>query len=169
MKTFIKMLAAVTNPVAIERGYQIFAAKRDLLNRQAEKTTTFAHSYMEPRPLETKCPDMVDLHHVTTKSKPADNTEAGEYKLAPSLDDVRRYRLCGGKFVLRLRCATSDMVRCGFYTGQVFEMMSVGYQRSKVRSLNRSKMAIINNKYLESVFLFNCGCTVECCCSARNR
>lgn len=168
MNTFIKMLAAITDPVAIERGYQIFAAKRDLLARNAEETTTFAHSYMEPRPLETKCPDMVDLHHVTTAPKPAD-TAAGEYKLAPSLDDVRRYRLCGGKFVLRLRCVTADMIRCGFYTGQVFEMVSVGYQRSKVRSLNRSKMAIVKNQYLESVFRFNCGCTVECCCSARNR
>lgn len=169
MKTFIKMLAAVTDPAAIERGYQIMAAKRYLLARKAEKTTTSAHSYTEPRPLETKCPDMVDLYHVTAAPKPADNTEAGEYKLAPSSQEVLRYNGKSGKFVLRLRCATADMIRCGFYTGQVFEMVSVGYQRSKVRSLNRNKMAIVKNQYLESVFRFNCGCTGECCCSARNR
>ena len=66
MNTFIKMLASVTDPVTIERYYQIFAAKRELLT---PPKPAFKHSVMEPRPVfDTKCPDKVDLHHVTRKA-----------------------------------------------------------------------------------------------------
>lgn len=168
MKSFIKMLSAVTNPVAIERGYQIFAAKRDLLARQSEKTVKFAHSYMEPRPLETKCPDMVDLHHVTTTAKPADTAVAGEYKLIPSFADYLKYDTTKGQFVLRLRNVTPAMVESGFYRNQCFKLITAGYERSHVRKVNSHKKAIVKNQYLESAFRFHCGCFDECCCSARN-
>ena len=62
-QSFIAMLAAIESPEAIERGYQILAAKRSLLAlHKAEKTVKFAHTYMEPRPLvDTKCAAIADL------------------------------------------------------------------------------------------------------------
>ncbi|MGL5706966.1 MAG: hypothetical protein ACRDDF_01675 [Aeromonas sp.] len=96
--TFIKMLAAIEDPAAIERAYQMMAAKRELLARNAEKTREFnlrygdekgfKHSTMEPRPLpdvrkvsfpslaehftamaaDVKCPDMVEMARVKAAS-----------------------------------------------------------------------------------------------------
>lgn len=39
--TFIQMMVSITDPVAIERGYQLLAAKRELLNANTGESSEF--------------------------------------------------------------------------------------------------------------------------------
>lgn len=154
MNTFIKMLVAITDPVAIERGYQILSAKRDLLDCHSGEAETSTHSYMEPKTLK----------RMTSMANPADTAAVVNHKLAPSLKDTMLYDSRKGAFMLRLRGVTGGMVQSGFSNGDLFKLVSMGYERSQVRSFGQNKPAIIKNQYLESVFRFNCGCINHCMC-----
>lgn len=157
--TIVQMMAAITDPVVIERCYQIFAAKRALL-ASAEETRKFQHCVMEPKPVQKRY------------------TEQGEaspgYKLLPSFAEASRYMGKNGKFVLRLHGVPAPVTSEGFRNGQLFALRNAGYERSSVKLLSylsgipSHRNAIIHNKHLESVFRFQCGCINDCCCSARN-
>lgn len=162
--TIVQMMAAITDPVIIERCYQIFAAKRALLACNAEKTATFAHSYMEPRPVRKSYAQFRKEQEEARVNKLGQHT----YKLAPSLMDVMQYKGRNGEFVLLLCNATAAMRNTGFTNGTLFKMASVGYERSQVEQLSTRRLAIVKNAHLRSVFRFDCGCINDCCCSARN-
>lgn len=49
-QTFIDMLVAIKDPVAIEKAYNILAAKREMLLVDAKQK--FQHSVMEPKPIQ---------------------------------------------------------------------------------------------------------------------
>ncbi|MGL5706786.1 MAG: hypothetical protein ACRDDF_00755 [Aeromonas sp.] len=164
--TFIKMLAAIEDPAAVERAYQMMAAKRDLLARNAEKTREFnlrygdekgfKHSVMEPRPLaDVKCPDMVELARVKAESAMTEaECVAAPYKLAPSLADIQFTRNMAGAFRLEIHGATPAMIAVGINDGDLFTMESVRYNRSVVRSVRQAKRtAIVHNRFLRVVFV----------------
>lgn len=148
--TIIQMMTSITDPVIIERCYQIFAAKRDLL----------AHSYMEPVKL-SKIEVMVE------------HPQDAGYKLAPSLYDVMLYQGAPGKFMLRLT-GMPKVCTEGFHNGQLFRMRKAGFERSHVQLVSAAtgithayRKAIIHNKHLESVFRFDCGCINKCICPSK--
>ena len=138
-KTFIDMLTAITEPEAIERAYQIMAAKRDLLayDRSKVKTIEFAHTYMEPKPL------------VTEKKPPL---ELASFKLLPSLADIMHTLPVKGEYLIRLKGATPRMVAAGFQNGMVFKLLEGGYNESALRHVRSGKVARMNNNHLESFF-----------------
>lgn len=151
--TFIKMLAAIEDPAAIERAYQMMAAKRYLL-AQAGKPK-FNHSYMEPRPIgDVKCPDMVELARAKAQSVLTEaECVAAPYKLAPSISDIQFTKGMVGVFRLEIHNATPAMVEAGFNNGDLFTMESVGYNRSTMRSVKHPmRTARIHNRYLRLVF-----------------
>lgn len=89
-QTFIDMLVAIKDPVAIEKAYNILAAKRALFVVGAGKgvgKSTFQHSVMEPKPV----------------SKPK----------------LKDYQIDGGDYV-EIKGATPDMQAHGFYNGELF-------------------------------------------------
>ncbi|WVX92098.1 endolysin [Aeromonas phage phiA014S] len=164
--TFIKMLAAIEDPAAIERAYQMMAAKRDLLARNAENPREFnlrygdekgfKHSVMEPRPMvEIKCADKVDLEaSLKVAAQLRLEEAAAPYKLAPSLADIQFTRNMAGAFRLEIHGATPAMVAVGINDGDLFTMESVRYNRSVVRSVRQVKRtAVIHNRFLRVVFV----------------
>lgn len=168
--TFIKMLAAIEDPAAIERAYQMMAAKRDLLARNAEKTCEFnlrygdekgfAHLVREPRPVfDTKCADKVDMHHKATFDAALEKAGVtAAYKLAPSMKDIQFVKGLSGAFRLAIFNATDDMQAAGFNNGDLFDMEKVGYERSTVRSSeNIMRTARVHNRYLRVVFVTKTG------------
>ena len=147
LNTFTQMMAAVNDPVAIERGYQILSAKRDLIARQKEKTRDFAHTYMEPRPLvETRCPDMAELARVKAES-------AGSFKLMPSFDEACMTASTKGEWLLEMHSGTAAMHELGFIDGSHWRLLGTGYEYSSVANVKNGRKARIRNKYLKSVFV----------------
>ncbi|MGL5189981.1 MAG: hypothetical protein ACRC7S_10085 [Cetobacterium sp.] len=146
-QTFIDMLVAIKDPAAIEKAYNIMAAKRALLaQRKAEKTVKFAHTDMEPRPLfDTKCPDMVDLKRMTAPVHEG-------YKLMPSPMDIINHNHQKGEFLIRLKDVTPMMTKNGFYNGMVMKLLKSGYEASTLRHVRSGRVAVIHNRHLESFF-----------------
>ena len=67
-QTFIDMLVAIKDPAAIEKAYNILAAKRELLaaERNTVKTREFAHTFMEPKPIGE---ELIRLKDCTTQMR----------------------------------------------------------------------------------------------------
>lgn len=151
-KTFIDMLTAINEPEAIERAYQIMAAKRDLLayDRNKVKTREFAHTYMEPKPLTTKPKHMVTAEGSSIPKRPPLQLPA--FKLMPSLADIMRTRTVKGEHLIRLKDVTHDMKQRGFQNGMVFKLLKGGYDKSSLRHVRSGRVAIISNVFLESFF-----------------
>lgn len=142
-KSFIAMLTAINEPQAIERAYQIFAAKRELLARQAEETEV-----SHPQQVGYKLyPSYEETIRYMRKN--------GKFVLRmhgiPVPVSTEGFRN-GQLFELQQAGAErSSVVLISNPTG-----------------VPTWRKAIIHNKHLESVFWFKCGCIGDCCCSARN-
>lgn len=133
LNTFIQMMAAVNDPEAIERGYQILSAKRDLIARQKAKTREFVHSYTEPRPLAT-----------------APRSAAG---LTPSFDEAMSKAYTKGKWLLEIHGGTPQMHMLGFTNGSRWQLRGEGSEYSSVAEVSTGRRARIRNKYLKLVFV----------------
>lgn len=109
-QTFIDMLVAIKDPVAIEKAYNIMAAKRELLVVGAGKgvgKSAFQHSVMEPRPVP-KTYSQESLEQEQSRQK--ELRERG-LPLITTGDTVA------------LKGATPSMQAQGFYNGQRFRII----------------------------------------------
>lgn len=127
-QTFIDMLVAIKDPVAIEKAYNIMAAKRELLVGAAGKgvgKSKFQHTVMEPRPVP-KTYSMTRIREL----------EAEEQK---------------GDQLIRLKNTTKAMRRNGFHDGMVFKFFrNTPSGKVEVRHVRSGRHAIVDARFLES-------------------
>ncbi|UTQ78158.1 hypothetical protein [Aeromonas phage JELG-KS1] len=140
-QTFIDMLVAIKDPAAIERAYNIMAAKRELLMANAKPK--FQHSVMAPRPIE-KTYSQVRLEQEEERPK--------------------------GEPLLRLVRTSKKMRQDGFHDGMVFKFMenlSSGLV-VKVCHVRSGKIAFLSPKLLETFYKkpWDGTSPTECNCAA---
>lgn len=128
-QTFIDMLVAIRDPVAIEKAYNILAAKRELVARNAATTREFAHTYMEPRPLpKTFGKSLMDnlgvsgteLSDLPAKQQLSYSQVRLEHEY--ERDQARSNGIVAGDYV-EIKGASVQMHRSGFYNGQQFRVI----------------------------------------------
>lgn len=132
-QTFIDMLVAIKDPAAIEKAYNILAAKRELL--KVEDKPAFQHTSMEPRPIE-KTYSQVRLEHEQEKERMRSNgIMAGDY--------------------VEIKGATPAMQRNGFSNGQQFRVIRKNRDLPDSHVIAKSRetgnFASINVAHLERV------------------
>ncbi|MGL5643164.1 MAG: hypothetical protein ACRCW3_00060 [Metamycoplasmataceae bacterium] len=139
-QTFIDMLVAIKDPVAIEKAYNIMAAKRELL--KADATPKFQHTFMEPRPVE-KTYSQVRLEQEEALRKPE------------------------GKSLLRLVNPTMRMERAGFHADMVFEFIKMGDFRVICKHVRSGRIALLPPANVETFYKKPCDgrSPTECNCA----
>lgn len=158
-QTFIDVLVAIKDPVAREEAYNILAAKRELVARNAAKTREFAHTYMEPRPLpKTFVESLMDSLGVSS-------TELADLLAKQQLsysqvrleqeEELERKRSNGiliGDYV-EIKGANVQMQMNGFYNGQQFRVIRRNRDRPDTHVIAKSRdtgnFATIHVDYLK--------------------